>query len=416
MNNEKDENKALFEVVLENGMTIEQYRRFRRQYPVMYIWTSIFQSLIMIALVFVSSLLSNYSIWIFFLLSLIILIFNFVFNYFRFDKLSDIEFEKYPNLKRRNRYVFYNDYIFMDNGISTNVIEHSRIKKGVETNDDFFIELVNDGRIICLPKDLINKEQEKYIREITKNVYFNRTNKFKKNNKEYKSSLISKILLITFTVLSLLSVVVIIVVDNIILEKYMFREMGPSLFLLYIGLMPIPLICLLLGFIFSKKHKAIVSIIIGIFVFFSLINFATEEYKYEEESRRNVKNMDIYIELIDVNIDIALGLQQEKENININGDNTLVLKTEFESILDDRREVLDKISKDNKWSNLKGIDDDIKNLIYVDDNEKEQFGFIYVKETNEYNVLPVNSGKYHIYSISCCNGDFVIYEFDYEVK
>lgn len=416
MSKEKDEKKALFEVIYENGMTKEQYRRFRRQYPVMYVWTSILQSLMLIAIVLISSLLSDYSIWIFFLLSLAIIIFSFIFNYFRFDKLSDVEYEKYPDLKRSKRYVFYNDYIFMDNGVSTHIIEHSRVQKCVETDDDFFIQLFNDTKIICLSKDLIDKEQEKHIREISKNVYFNRTKNFKKNNSEYKKNLIGKILLIVFTVLTLLSVAVIIVTENIILDKYMFREMGPSLFWLYIWLMPIPFICLLLGFGLSKKYKTVPSIIIGIFVFFTLINFATEEYQYQEK-QRNVKNMETYIELIDAEVDDVLFLQQEKLSLNIDGVDVSGLKTTFEIILDVRKTVEEQISKGNNWINLKDINDNVKDFIYIDDEtEKEQYGFIYVEETEKYNEIPIDNGTYHIYSISFSTNDFVIYEFDYEVN
>lgn len=417
MSNEKDDKKALFEVVYENGITKEQYRRFRRQYPIMYVLISIFQSSIFIAILLFSLLFSDYSILIFFLLCLVIIIFTFVFNYFRFDKLSDADYEKYPNLKKNKKYVFYSDYFFMNNGISTHVIEHSRIKKCVETDDDFFIELVDFEKIICLPKSLINKEQARHMREISKNAYFNRTKEFKKNNNEYKRNIIEKILLIVFTMLTLLSVAVAIIAENIILDKYMFREMGPSLFWLFILLMPIPLICLILGFRLREKHKTIFTIIVGAYILFIFMDFAANEYLCQEK-QRNVKNIETYMEFIDIEVDDVLSLQQEKLSLDIDGVDVSGLKTIFSTmkVVNGEETVEEQFFKKSHLINLKDIDDNIREFIYIgNQSDREQFGFIYVVETDKYNELPSESGSYHIYSISFNALDFVIYEFDYEV-
>lgn len=418
MSKEKDDKKALFEIVYENGTTKEQYRRFWRQYPIKYIFTSVFHSVIFIVILLFYLLFSDYSILTFFLLSLAIIIFFLILNYVRLDKLSDAEYEKIPSLKRSKRYVFYNDYFFIDFGVSTCVVEYSRIKKCVETNDDFFIELVDEEKVFGLPKSLINKDQERHIREMSKNVYLNRTKEFKKNNSEYRRNFTEKILLIVFTILTLLSITVAIVAEYIISDKYMFREMGPSLFWLFILLMPIPLICLILGFRLHGKHKTIFTIVVGAFVFLLFITSATNEFLYQE-NQRNVKNIESYMKFIDIEVDdVLFPLQQEKLSLNIDGVEVSGLKTTFSTmnVVSGKETVEEQFFNKSHLINLKDADDSIRDFIYIgSQSDREQFGFIYVVETDKYNELPKESGNYHIYSISFNALDFVIYEFDYEV-
>lgn len=308
---------------------------------------------------------------------------------------------QYESLNKKNPGIMeyeielYKDYLKRKNQNVVQKINYSDIEAIVETDSNFHLRIKR--KVVIIQKSSCELDTITFIRKINKDILENRLGNEKtikkftiKKQKIEKEKLLNILFLVSLISFTLAWGVVAISHDYFTLDA----------FLVYIIVMPIPIISsilsLILGIVYSRKgYDCIKNIVGGICILFLLFCFGiltimvSSDYDYEE--------IYDYQSILGIELPVDGILTKEEYNYGsiTNGEQITVYFVDS-----DTREVEREIKNSPNWIKGKNLDYNLKRFIPVSQIDLENVYYsIYIEEIDKYNELPTEVGKYHIYAM-----------------
>lgn len=333
-------------------------------------------------------------------ISLFIIIEIFILIIFKM-KAKTIGKNQYKSLIKKdpNRFEYetelYKDYLIRRSQNKTLKINYSDIERIVETDSNFYLK--TKKMIITIQKSSCELDTITFIRNINKAILENRLGNDKtikkftiKNQNPKKDKLLNILFLVSNISFAFAWIVLAIAHDHFTLDA----------FLVYVIVMPIPIITsilsLILGIVYSRKGydciKNIVSSICVLFLSFCLgilTIMASSDYDYEV----------IYDYQSVLGIELPDDGMLTKEEYNYgnitNGEQITVY-----FVTDNLDQIEKEIKNNPNWIAGDKLDYSLKRLIPVSQIDLDNVYYsIYIEEIDKYNELPTETGKYHIYAM-----------------
>lgn len=351
--------------------------------------------LILICMVFYSVISQrNFSLLSFIIFSLI----GMIYNKFKLNSIADTDYKYIKKTKAENlNYVlsFYEDHLIRETENTSIKFSYNKIKRLIETDDNFYLKM-ND-LIMVIHKNTCDLELINFIRNIkTENLENclgdkHPIGKIVKTVIPQNAESILK-LLYTLTILSVMG-------SLITLSRFMtyglFIQLDAVTWIHWLWLI-IPITSIVFGFKYKKsklpyKKNIIAGILVAAFIFFSSypIYFPDTEVEYNEiEQYKKILNFSLPSEgklFVD---DSRIIFRKNISDFKVWG--LYFNKKDFVSIEKE-------IDTSSEWILIEDISDELEQLIPILVSEiKGKYISIYNYELQSYNVLPNESGEYHI--------------------
>lgn len=395
---------------VEVKVTYDEYKRIRRLFPRKFLKLFLISSIVWILISLVLLIpdestevitipeLIEGDITVIFCFLIIAIVISLIFRKIDYKKLfkniDNIDYTLY----------FYDDFIIKLGENIKQRIYYSNIKTYKNVNNALYLKLSNND-IIPIPKsygdDLINYIKYSIYGSSNKNVKYDISGYIRKDNKKYKAI---EIILIILFVLSLFSVqigfyfIMILNQNNPVYDLEFTKYMYGTLFAL-----PIPLSSLILGIIYKNKGikclkniiaGAIMSFIILIISMISLVPYTIDYYK-------DYSNINKYKDIIGVE------LPKEGKYSSIEWDSSYLLSHVSNTAQfinkDESTKFYEDIKRSDNWITYDKIGTTLMNFVpsslICSTNENKCYYSIYNEELNSYNILPTESGNYHIHAM-----------------
>lgn len=409
---------ALFSVV--SDLTLDEYKKMFKCIPEFY-W-SIVKSvavrvlivILIISLIYRTSILATFIVYIIALLLLIII------YKIKIDWLAEKVYKKYIKkfqLENASTIAFYDDYLIWKNDNLEKKIEYSDINKLVESETDFYIQSTQLNIVINIRKSDCNKKLEDFIRNISNSYVMCES---KKNNKIENKSFIRNILLILF-VLTILSFYGATFTLDIVLGDKPTILSNDYMWVFWFWI-PIPLLSIILGFKYRKQgFKSTKNIVAGFIIGISLLVFGSFSFIFPSVEIE-YKEINNYKNILNVDFPKKGILTQEKYDSLFDDDKINITTTQaFYKGFGDLNNFENSIVYGNNWIKVSDIKTDLKIMISSQLNDlkcKSCYSLIYNEDTDEYNKIPDHKGKYNIYvaSYNVSNHRLKIDDFTYIFK
>lgn len=320
-------------------------------------------------------------------------------DYKRFIKknIDNIEYTLY----------FYEDYILKESKNVNQKIKYYDIKKYREINFMLYLvldknnilpvsELSLDSNLVDNIKYYIDTPSNKDNKQDV-NMYIKSVNK--KKNKYYIMDIILIILFILnlFTPFIALDCWQSLSIKNNAYDFYTFKYTYAVLFVL-----PLPLLSLILGIIYSKKGlKCIKNIVIGAIMTFILLIISSSSLLYDSTIDKNYYDINTYENIIGIELPKKIDYYSIKWDESYLQD--LVSSSAKFTDKDESNRFYQDIQNSENWIKKDDIGTTmsifVPNSLICTSKKYECYYSIYNEELNSYNILPSESGKYHIKSM-----------------
>lgn len=413
------------EFITKTKVTFNEYKKLRKLFPSPYFKKIVIASIIIFAIGGVSLippdplpildvLLVNFVLIAFF--SLILIIFELIFKKYNYKKYL----KKNPNdidyiLK------FYDDYLEKESENEVIKIKYNNITKIKETRENIYIFLADKKKIIII-KDKCTKEIVELVRNISsENVIIKYQKKYKEfttlDENKYKTVRIILIILFILSILSLWA--------GLFFSQFVSRLNNvphvlwtQNMWVLYLCL-PIPILSIVLGFIYVNKGvKCIKNIVCGFIIGFLLLIFGSFSSKFDY--RCNYEEIYSYKNIIGVN---QIPTQGEYDKIVWDSSYLQNHISHYIKFTDNEELKLfyNNISINSNWLVKEKLGTNISSLIPTSmlcEKYHKCYYSLYIKELDEYNKYPTETGNYNIYAMLFdYNSSYLqIEEYSYDYK
>lgn len=391
---EEKENEHLFSC--ETNEEVEDLQDMYKYFPEFY-WThtTITTLLILICMVLYSAVSQrSFSFLAFIIFSLIGMIYTKV-------KLNAIAANDFKNIKKTKpekvNYIlsFYEDYLIRKTENTSIKFNYNKMKRLIETDDNFYLKM-ND-LIIVIHKNTCDLELINFIRNIKSENLENclgdkhPIGKIVKRVIPQNAESILKIL----NTLTILSITCPLFTLSSFMTYGSFIRLDPVTWIYWLWLI-IPITSIVFGFKYKKsklpyKKNIVVGILVAAFICYSLypIYFPDTEVEYNEvEQYKEILNFSLPSEgrlfVDDYRIIIKKNISDFKVwGLSFNKKDFVSIEKEIET--------------SPEWILIEDISDELEQLIPILVSEiKGKYISIYNYELQSYNVLPNESGEYHI--------------------
>lgn len=373
--------KELFKTKFEYSW--EEYKKAQKYNYKLYWHNVLFFSIIEILIILFATILFDYGRFALFLCFFVFVI-NLVVYKVRFETVIKKSYNVQKKKNLLSKYAttfFYENYLIRKNDMFEIKVNYKDIKKIIETDNNFYI-FSNVGSIIAISKSDLNRNNEEFIRNINKDILKIKSDIIELDNKK---TLSLKVLFIFTILVFFMSVETVNIVCRNIPSSFTSEKM--YIFLLWL---PIPLLSIILGFIYKKKSNVVAGIIVSLFLFmFGIFNIVMPLNKIE------YNKMKLYEELLNVEFPKNGKFIQNKYDKYTDKDmkNFIITEAYFEDE-DDQNSLNLNISKGNKWIKLNGdVIEKFQNMIPEHmhyEISENNYIIIYNKNTKEYNTLIEN--------------------------
>lgn len=396
---------------VEVKVTYDEYKRIRKLFPRKFLKIFLIPSIIWILISLVLLIpdestevttipeLIEGDIAIIFCFLIIEIIISLIFRKINYKKLfkniDNIDYTLY----------FYDDFIIKIGENIKQRIYYSDIKTYRNVDNTLYLKLNNNDIIpitkLNIDNNLIDFIKYSIYKSSIQNVKYDISGYIRKNNKKYKTI---EIILIILFVLSLFSVqiasyfILILNKNNPSYDLEFTKYMYGALFAL-----PIPLSSFILGIIYKNKGikclkniiaGAIMSFIIIIISMVSLVPYTMDYYK-------DYSNINKYKDIIGVE------LPKEGKYSSIEWDSSYLLSHVSNTAQfinrDESTKFYEDIKSSDKWITYDKIETTLMNFVpsslICSTNENRCYYSIYNEELNSYNIVPTESGNYHIHAM-----------------
>lgn len=390
----KEKDRELF--FCETNGEVEDIQDMYKFFPEFYwIHTIITTLLILICMVFYSVISQrSFSLLAFIIFSLIGMIYTKV-------KLNAIAANDFKNIKKTKpekvNYVlsFYEDYLIRKTENTSIKFNYNKMKRLIETDDNFYLDM-ND-LIIVIHKNTCDLELINFIRNIKSNNLENCL-----GDKHPVGKIVKRVipqnaesilnLLYTLTILSVMG-------SLITLSRFMtygsFIQLDAVTWIHWLWLI-IPITSIVFGFKYKKsklpyKKNIVAGILVAAFICYSSypIYFPNTEVEYKEiEQYKEIVNFSLPSEG-------RLFVDDSRMIFRKNISDFKVWKLYFNK--KDFVSIEKEIDTSSEWILIEDISDELEQLIPILVSEiKGKYISIYNYELQSYNILPNESGEYHI--------------------
>lgn len=404
----KIKNELEKELTVDVKVTFDEYKKIKKYFP--YQFRKIFLITSVIILAFFMLLLlppDPFPIYEMIITDVVFIILTFI-----IFKIVDIIFRKYnyKKLFKKNkndikyRLIFHDDYIEKVTERINLKIYYSDIWKFKELDYTLYI-LLDKKNIIPISKENCSAKLITFIRNKLNNNSGN-TNDNKEEMAEFlndskKSYGVVKILLIILFIATILMVWGSLYVVQLLLE---INKVPISLFFSYMWgallCLPIPILSIILGIIFKKKGlKSTKNIVAGIIVSLILLGEASFSFVFNFDTDYNEVHK--YDDIIGVD------LPNDGKFSKVAWDNSYLLEhTSNYAIFSNENEASEfynSIKNNELWFLKDSINTGLGNLLpsslMCESVKDECYYLIYNDDLEEYNLVPDETGKYHIYAM-----------------
>ncbi len=292
---------------------------------------------------------------------------------------------------------FYDTYFIRKSEKETLTINYSEISKFVETDTNFYLEYPLKNIIIIIQKNNCSLELKNFLREIFKDHSHYAEEKHSDAKKKHNSKYIQNGMIILF----------IITIACFLVAAYSFALMNKLIFpnsfsfiknaWIFWCFLPIPILSIILGFKYKKAGYQCTKNIVGGFIisiflliYGSFCLFPTFSVDYSE--------IDTYRDAVDANLPSNGELEIQKLGTYLDEDKTeyTIVRVFYDK--EDVTELFNSIKNNNHWILSTKLKSELKIFIPITfQSSTDTYYSIYNSTTNEYNILPNNSGDYEIY-------------------
>lgn len=312
---------------------------------------------------------------------------------------------------------FYDDYFIRKSETITFTIKYSEIARCVETNTNFYFEYPLRNAVMIFQKNRCDLELINFIRKKFNNLEncIGDNSNFNGVKKYHNPSFIKRGMTVLFviTILSLLGALYSITLVNK-LNPQNSLNFTKNTWVCWCWL-PIPILSVILGFKYEKVGFKCTKNIVGGFIigFLLLIYGSFCMFPTFSDDYNKINN---YKDIIDADLPNNGELQIQDWGTYVEKDKTeyMIINVYYDK--EDVSELVNSIESRGSWILSNQIEEELKIFIpsklYADD---DAYYSIYNKTTNQYNVLPENSGEYEIYTMKYDKSDkkLEIHKFEY---
>lgn len=313
------------------------------------------------------------------------------FNRIKKQSIADTNFET----------EFYGDHLIRKGESVTFTIKYSEISRCVENDTNFYLECADKNMIIILQKNRCDLELINFIRSKFKNPENNivDTSSYKKIKSLKNTKLISTLMIILFiaTICSLWGALWSLSLIDEINPQHGFN-FTKNAWIFWCWL-PLPIVSIILGFIFeSKGFKCTKNIVAGFIIGFLLLVYGS--FGLIPSFSKDYSKINDYKEYIDASIPNNGELEIQNWKTYFDDDKTeyVIINAYYDK--EDVSNLLSSIQNSNNWVLSTKMKSELKILLPTQFRaQKDVYYSIYNKTTNEYNTIPSESGKYEMYAM-----------------
>ena len=295
---------------------------------------------------------------------------------------------------------FYDNYFVRSSEHITRKIEYSKLKKIIETDDDFY--LLYDNMIFIIQKSKCDSKTIDFIREKAKSTLKNKNKQNKNEIKNYHT--IKNILNILF-IATLISLYGCIATTSILIDKLTETNVTPVAFNIWSYWLWLVIPALSIGLAVRYKNKGfkckkniiagtIVGIILLLYGLLTIISFSTKLlFPNFDQDYKHIYN---YSEILKVELPSDGTLITYKTQYGYDMGEVTVVRASYEEENAEQLEI--EIENSSNWIAGKSIKSELKIFIpsTMSINNNKYFS-IYNETTKEYNRVPEQTGTYKMY-------------------
>lgn len=319
---------------------------------------------------------------------------------------------------------FYSSYLALeqlDKKLKVNYTDFNRV---IETDTNFYLQCINNGKkkILIIQKNNCELELIQFIRKIFKNIenHLGGKNTFVEKIK-LKNSKWMKIVMLLLLILSILSLPV--AFYTVITYSEIHNVQGIDfiqfcwLFWIYL---PIPILSIIIGYIYQKKGVNcskniligfIVSILIFIFGLFTFVFPDLPDNQYDDYSVINNYKQIMGVEIPNIG---QLKIMTLKSFNVRNISNLTIITVNYEQ--QDTDVLASEIKNNNNWILSTELPSTLEKLVPTAFASNNNIYYLFYNKTlDEYNTLPLNSVNYEVFTIKydISKKILIIYSFYY---
>lgn len=350
---------------------------------------------------------------------LIYLIYSLVYTKFR---LVNIAYKQFDSLIRKHNVPLEYDIDFFQNNLIQIAndkklsIDYDKIKTCIETDTNFYLECLDRSGILIIQKSECDLELISFIRKKFSNILINNLGekiKFKNVQSNHENKYISKILLVLFflNILSIFAALHGLNVMNDISNTH--DESFTKNTWIAWTFLPIPIISTIIGMKYQHRELNSKKVVLsGIIVGFILVAMGC--FSFIPTNETNYNRIKDYSKIVDIILPENGKLEIQDANVNYGKKRKLT----FISAYYDKNEgddLYNQISKNDKWISGNDFPNDLKEFLFSSLTlEKESYYSIYNETLDVYNELPLESGKYKIYTMKYDTNKRILYIYKYD--
>lgn len=302
---------------------------------------------------------------------------------------------------------FYDDYFIRKSESITLKIKYSDISRCVENDTNFYLEYLRQNTIIILQKNRCDLELINFIRKSFENLenHIGDSSNSKGVKKYHNPNFIKNGMLILFiiTIASLWGAWYSLALVNKVIPQHDFN-FTKNMWVFWCWL-PIPILSIILGFKYKNAGFECTRNIIGGFIigFLLLIYGSFCMFPTFSEDYNKINQ---YKEIIDAELPNSGTLEIQDWGTSFDEDKTeyTIISAYYDK--EDVKKLVESIENNKNWVLSKEIKSELK--IFVPSQlgtDDDAYYSIYNKTTNQYNLLPENSGDYEIYAMKYDKSD-----------
>ncbi|MGE5456703.1 MAG: YcxB family protein [Ignavibacteriales bacterium] len=302
---------------------------------------------------------------------------------------------------------FYDDYFQKESINEIHKIKYNGIKKIKETDDNFYL-LLNNRIIIIILKQNCTNELLEFIKNICiknnlgNNSYKNIKEYLNKDSSSYRKIKKNLIALFILTILSpyIGSGIVLLLEVKTDVQNNLFTNFTDNMWVMFLFL-PIPILSIILGFIYRKKGvKCTKNIVGGFIIAILLITYGSFTFMFNFET--NYSEISSYEKVIGIDDIPTKGKYIKTEwstDYLINHITNYVMFTDSVEI----RKFKSDIEKSNNWILKEEINSNLYIFIpnsLICQSKENCYYSVYIEEINSYNTIPEETDIYHIFAMA----------------
>lgn len=336
------------------------------------------------------------------ILIILILIFSKIFEP-TFAKKSFERISKDKGIDLKFKIDFYENHFEHIGTHGTFRLQYEELMKVLETKENIYL-FVDKNTVCIIQKKNSDLKLIEFLKSRKLNCYICKEKKKSRKLNNKKNSLvernINKIMLILF-ILTILTVPFMFLIPELLIKndrapnELLFSYMWGVLYML-----PFPILSIVLGIKYKKDGiKCIKNIVSGFIVGIIIILVGCTGLAFNSDYLIN------YIEVNNYNEIVGIKLPDKGKYYKINYDNDY-LKNYINNYIIFQEEsaatFFSTIKASQNWFLSKNIKPNLNKLVKYDlicEGKKECYFSICVKELDNYNVLPTESGEYHVYAM-----------------